>query len=101
MNNNLIYHITTSASWTRQLANNDYTTETLIEEGFIHCSLNEQVKDTLERYYANQEGLLLLYIDPTLLKAELKYEESTNGQLFPHVFGNINKDAIVKIVNLP
>ena len=100
MSVDLIYHITTLASWTKQLVNDFYTTETLVEEGFIHCSLDDQVKETLERYYANQKGLLLLHIDSTFLKAELKMEESTNGQLFPHVFGKINKDAIVKIENL-
>jgi uncharacterized protein (DUF952 family) len=97
MESELIYHITTFAWWSKQSAADSYATETLAEEGFIHCSTSEQVKDTLERYYANQKGLLLLHIDPTLLKAELKYEVSTNGQLFPHVFGKINREAIVKV----
>jgi uncharacterized protein (DUF952 family) len=100
MDSHLIYHITNTASWDRQSASELYATESLSEEGFIHCSTSDQVKGTLERYYATQKGLLLLHIDSTLLKAKLKYEESTNGQLFPHVFGNINKDAIVKIENL-
>jgi uncharacterized protein (DUF952 family) len=100
MERELVYHITTSAWWNKQSSADSYATETLDEEGFIHCSTREQVKATLERYYANQKGLLLLHIDPTLLKAELKYEVSTNGQLFPHVFGKINKEAIVKVEEL-
>jgi uncharacterized protein (DUF952 family) len=102
MESELIYHITTFAWWSKQSVADSYATETLAEEGFIHCSTSEQVKATLERYYANQKGLLLLHIDPTLLKAELKFEISTKGEQFPHVFGKINKEAIVKVeeVNL-
>jgi uncharacterized protein (DUF952 family) len=100
MERELIYHITTSALWNRQSSADSYATETLVVEGFIHCSTREQVKRTLERYYANQKELLLLHIDPTLLKAELKFEASTNGELFPHVFGKINREAINKVEEL-
>ncbi len=100
MDRELIYHITTSVWWNKLSSANSYATEKLGEEGFIHCSTREQVPATLERYYANQKGLLLLHIDPNLLKAELKFEVSTNGQLFPHVFGEINRVAILKIEEL-
>ena len=57
MEGQLIYHITTSAWWDKQSAADSYITETLSDEGFIHCSTHEQVKGTLERYYADQKGL--------------------------------------------
>jgi uncharacterized protein (DUF952 family) len=34
------------------------------------------------------------------LLAELKFELATNGELFPHVFGKLNKSAIVEIEKL-
>ncbi len=92
-----IYHITKSSWWNKFSSTDPYESETLNEEGFIHCSTREQVSGVLERYYANQRGLLLLHIKPSLLKAELKYEEATFGQSFPHVYGKINRDAIVKV----
>ena len=97
---NTIYHITTLAAWTTQQASDDYTTESLNQEGFIHCSTKEQVKATLERYYSNQKDLLLLHINSSGLAAELKFELATNGELFPHVFGKLNKSAIVEIEKL-
>jgi uncharacterized protein (DUF952 family) len=100
MNPNLIYHITTSDWWNGQTSFRSYTTQTLREEGFIHCSTLEQIEGTLERYYAHQQGLLLLHIDTSLLQPELKFEQATNGQLFPHVYGEINKSAIVNIEQL-
>lgn len=97
---NTIYHITTLAAWTTQQASDEYTTESLNQEGFIHCSTKEQVKATLERYYSNQKDLLLLHINSSALAAELKFELATNGELFPHVFGKLNKSAIVEIEKL-
>jgi uncharacterized protein (DUF952 family) len=94
---NHIYHITKSNWWNRFSTSDDYESETLREEGFIHCSTREQVEGVLERYYANQKELLLLHINPSLLNTELKYEVATFGQSFPHVYGKINRDAIVKV----
>lgn len=97
MKTDFIYHITTSIWWKKFSSAEAYESETLKEEGFIHCSTREQVSGVLERYYANQRGLLLLHIKPTLLKAELKYEIATVGESFPHVYGEIDMNAIVKV----
>lgn len=97
MKTDFIYHITTSIWWNKFSSSDVYESETLKEEGFIHCSTREQVSGVLERYYANQKGLRLLHINPTLLQAELKYEIATFGESFPHVYGGINKNAIVKV----
>jgi uncharacterized protein (DUF952 family) len=97
----LIYHITTSDWWNKNSSLNEYASETLNQEGFIHCSTKNQVAGVLKRYYSNQTGLVLLNIDPTKLTAELKFELATFGQSFPHVYGSINKDAIVKIEEIP
>lgn len=94
---NLIYHITKSTWWNTFSSTDDYESETLNADGFIHCSTREQVSGVLERYYANQGGLLLLHINPALLKAELKYEVATAGQFFPHVYGKINREAIITL----
>lgn len=93
----MIYHITTSGWWNKHSLLNEYASETLHQEGFIHCSTRDQVEGVLKRYYANQNDLLLLHIDPILLRAEVKFEVASIGQSFPHVYGDINKDAIVKV----
>ncbi len=55
------------------------------------------MEGVLKRYYSDQTDLLLLHIDPTKLTAELKFDLATFGQSFPHVYGKINKDAIVEV----
>ena len=93
----LIYHITKSDWWNNHSSLDEYGSETLDEEGFIHCSTHDQIEGVLKRYYSNQKGLLLLHIHPTLLKAELRFEVATFGQSFPHVYGKINMNAIVRV----
>jgi len=57
-----------------------------------------QLKGVIERYYSGATGLLLLHIDSDLLRSELVFENTVGGEeLFPHVYGEINMDAVVQI----
>ncbi len=96
----MIYHIATSEDWNLHLTNSTYEPQAFSKEGFIHCSTKEQVPGVLQRYYAGVKNLILLHIEESKLTALLKYEGATNGELFPHVFGPINKEAIVTVENL-
>ena len=96
----MIYHIATSEDWNLHLNSPTYVPGGYEHEGFIHCSTKDQVQGVLERYYAGVKNLFLLHIDESMLTVELKYEVSTHGALFPHLFGAMNKNAIVKVENL-
>jgi uncharacterized protein (DUF952 family) len=93
----IIYHITTKDWWQKWADFDYYESPTLQQETFIHLSSAEQVSDVLERYYAGQNNLLKLHIETEKLTAELKYEVATNNELFPHLFGKLNKDAILVV----
>lgn len=93
----MIYHIVTTTDWVDQQKNPAYEAASLQTEGFIHLSRKEQVAGVLERYYQGVSDLLLLHIDPTKLIAELRYEAATNNELFPHLYGPVNREAIVEI----
>ena len=95
-----IYHITPLTRWNKFSTSDGYESDSLSDEGFIHCSTRKQVKPVLERYYANETGLVLLHVNPALLTSELKYEVATHGEFYPHVFGKINKEAIFKVEQL-
>ncbi|RYF79995.1 MAG: DUF952 domain-containing protein, partial [Chitinophagaceae bacterium] len=52
----------------------------------------------LQRFYKNATGLVLLHIEESKLTAPLKYEPSPSvNELFPHIFGPINTNAVIKI----
>jgi uncharacterized protein (DUF952 family) len=94
---NLIYHVVAVGSWSAFDGKPTYEADTLGAEGFIHLSEQHQVAGVLDRYYRNVPDLLLLHVDPAKLTHELKYEEAPNGELFPHVYGPINKEAVVEV----
>ena len=92
-----IYHITTEEWWAKFESLDYYESPTFNEETFIHLSTTEQVAGVLERYYVGQRNLLKLHIDSEKLFAELKYEQATNNEFFPHLFGKLNKSAILEV----
>jgi uncharacterized protein (DUF952 family) len=93
----VILHVATQSDWDNQLNSADFAPESLRVEGFIHCCTPEQLPGVLQRYYSNRTDLLLLELDETSLTATMKFESATGGELFPHLFGRINKNAIRKI----
>jgi uncharacterized protein (DUF952 family) len=92
----MIYHITT-AEWCAQFADNDTISAASLDlEGFIHCSTASQVAGVLERYFDGIDSIILLTIDENRLVAPLKYEVATNDEAFPHIYGKINRSAVVR-----
>jgi uncharacterized protein (DUF952 family) len=103
----MIYHVITAADWQKAVqtagpgGQGFYEAPSLALEGFIHTSTAEQVPGVLERYYQGQSDLLLLHIEETKLTAPLKYELAPSvNEMFPHIYGPLNIDAVITIKNL-
>ena len=105
----MIYHITSRQAWTEARERGHYRAESLETEGFIHCSTESQVVPVAENFYKGQHDLLLLVIEPSLLSSDLKWEPPSGGtppagvpegDLFPHIYGPINLDAVVQVFDL-
>jgi uncharacterized protein (DUF952 family) len=100
----VILHITTQLAWDGAVAARaPYTHPSLDIEGFVHCSTDEQLADTLDRYFAGTDRatLVVLVVDPDRLgDVELRWERSTGGEDFPHVYGPIPLDAVVDVRRL-
>ena len=94
---NLILHICPHVMWFEAQQQGDYRAASLDREGFIHCSTPEQVVGTANFLFRGQHGLVLLVIDSDRVTAPIKYEDAGNGQLFPHVYGPLNLDAVVGV----
>jgi uncharacterized protein (DUF952 family) len=71
----------------------------LANEGFIHCSRPEQVLDVLNRFYSHLPDLVLLWIDPEVVQAEIRWE-NVDGEAFPHIYGPLDIDAVIAVGNL-
>ena len=66
--------------------------------------------DVANKYYRGANNLVLLNIDPTKLTSQLKFEPPAHldgspalphEPLFPHIYGPINLDAVIEVINFP
>jgi uncharacterized protein (DUF952 family) len=94
-----IYHLVVRQKW-EQDTSQAYRADSLASEGFIHCSFADQVARSANRFYADATDLLVLTIDPARLTSRLREEAAGGGELFPHVYGPINRDAVAEAVPL-
>ncbi|KAF2140949.1 uncharacterized protein K452DRAFT_288342 [Aplosporella prunicola CBS 121167] len=69
-----------------------------LQDGYIHLSTATQSLETYARYFAAQPDLVVAELDLSRLGegAELKWEESRGGDLFPHIYGKGIPIAAVK-----
>ncbi len=103
-----ILHITTRKAWIDATRLGQYSAPSLQTEGFIHASTAGQVLPVATSYYKGQTGLVLLEIDPKRLASPVKWEPPTGGPLpgvpagdaFPHIYGPVNLDAVVHVLDL-
>ena len=64
-------------------------------DGFLHFSTASQLPETLSRYYAGMDDLMLVAVDPTALGTALRWEHSTSrGEDFPHLYAPLSCDAM-------
>ena len=65
-----------------------------IEDGYIHFSGQDQVEDTLQKYYKGQQNLILLKIK-TLNLDHLVWEQASDGNFFPHLYSSLDLANVV------
>ncbi|MBD2206723.1 DUF952 domain-containing protein [Calothrix sp. FACHB-1219] len=94
-----IFHITQAEKWESAKILGSYRADSLENEGFIHCSEVNQIVNSANKFFFNQQGLVLLFIDAGKVKAEVRYEEAEIGELFPHIYGELNIDAVFGVVD--
>ena len=96
----MIFHITKRSDWKEAQLVGEYRSSSLSDQGFIHCSFMNQVIGVANYKFAGQSGLVLLCIDEDKLIAEVRSENLECGEkLFPHIYGCINLNAVVDIID--
>jgi uncharacterized protein (DUF952 family) len=103
-----IFHLAFATDWAAAQEAGAYTMSTrgrtLAEEGFIHCSRGDQWTTVRDRFYDDvTEPLLLLQIDTDRLDVPVLEEAGEPGsrETFPHIYGPIPLDAVVKAMPVP
>jgi len=95
----VIFHITKRGHWEKAKLEGIYRGDTLGSQGFIHCSTSQQVVKVANALHHAQKGLVLVCIAANKVQSELKYEKIESEGLYPHIYGPLNVDAVVKVVD--
>jgi uncharacterized protein (DUF952 family) len=90
-----LFHLAQPSDWARSV--DVYSPASVEEEGFVHCSTEQQLPDVARTLYSDRNDLILLTIDPDLLEeGSLVYEDLYEmGQEFPHIYGPLPCRAVV------
>lgn len=98
----IIYHMCRRQEWQDAEAAGAYGGSSQdAADGFIHFSTAAQVVESAAKHRAGQSGLVLLAVAADRLGPALKWEPSRGGQLFPHLYGALPVDAVVRVAELP
>jgi len=102
MNDKVIYHMCRADEWADALTLGRYDGSSQDRaDGFIHFSTKDQVWTSAAKHRRGQPGILLLHVDADALGEALKWEPSRGGQLFPHLYGPLDVDAVRDTTPLP
>jgi phosphinothricin acetyltransferase len=97
-----LLHITTAGEAHAAAEAGSYTPQAFAVEGFIHCSYPRQVRAVANRRFAGQSDLVLFEIDRARVPHTIVDENLEGGQeLFPHVYGRLPMDAVVRVHPFP
>jgi uncharacterized protein (DUF952 family) len=72
-----------------------------VADGFIHFSTAMQAAETAARHFAGRRDLVLAAVDTDALGADLRYEPSRGGALFPHLYRSLPMSAVRWVKPLP
>jgi len=98
----LIYKIFREDEW-RHLQDQGETDGAPIDvaDGYIHFSSAETVRETAAKHFAGEDGLVIMACETGTLGAELKWEVSRGGALFPHLYRKLTVEDIIWEDELP
>ena len=92
----IAYKIAEAADWTAMLETGRYGGSALDRaDGFIHLSTPGQLDATAAKHFAGKDDLVLVTVDLTEVMDILKWEPSRGGDLFPHLYGDLPREAVL------
>ena len=102
MENKIIFHICRRDEWYSAIERGMYCGSSQDKkDGYIHFSASNQVIESAAKHRAGQKGLVLLTVDGELLEPSLKWEAARDAELFPHLYGDLPINAVLRAEELP
>jgi len=102
-----LFYIAPEREITDIFQNDKYFCSSLASEGFIHLCEHQQVELVRKNFFDDVADLKLVIIDSFLLESEVVYEKAAvndsddlQSMLFPHLYGPLDRNAIVDVIDL-
>lgn len=93
----IVIHLIPHIDWEGIQGEPQLFSESIVQYGFIHCCLPEQMQGVLKHWFTAQKDVIAVEIDANLLISPLVFENLEGGsELFPHIYGLVNRDAVVR-----
>ena len=90
LNDQAVYKILPQSEWVKAREERAFRGSSIdLRDGFIHLSTQAQVSETLRLHFSGQRELLLIEFSAKDLDS-LVWEPSRGGQLFPHVYSELD-----------
>jgi uncharacterized protein (DUF952 family) len=95
------FHLVPRVEWEASDPAAPYVPTAFERDGFVHCTDGaDELAATANRHFAALSGdLCALVVDRSRLGAQVRYEDP--GGIYPHVYGPIERDAILRILPMP
>ena len=72
-----------------------------LEDGYIHLSTAVQAPETAAKYFAGEDGLMLVAVEVDRLGTDLKWEPARGGAMFPHLYRELDATDVAWSRPLP
>ena len=93
-----IIHSVNKEEFENEIITGSYGRKSLERYGFIHCSDLDTYYLVAPNFKDDDNERLVLLIDTDKVNAEIKWEDG-GGLDFPHIYGLLNKNAIIGVYN--
>jgi uncharacterized protein (DUF952 family) len=95
------FHLVPRAEWEAADPAAAYVPAAFEHDGFVHCTDGaEEVALTANRFFSEEtDDVLVLVLERSRLSAPVRYEDVR--EIYPHVYGPIERDAIVDVYVMP
>jgi uncharacterized protein (TIGR00730 family) len=92
----VIYHLTSDATWRAALERSEYRADSFEREGFLHASTPAQIVEVANRLFSGRTDLVLLHLELERVAPRVVRENLEGGsELYPHLYGPLNLDAVL------
>ncbi len=101
----IVLHLMPAPWWRAWMAGDHYEPESLVAEGFVHCTAGDDLMlQVANRFYAGTgDELVAVALDTERLTSALRWEAAAHPDgsaggdgepLFPHVYGPLDRQAV-------